>query len=116
MAVQRIRTSLPLQALLEAIDAWAARPDDEPLDELGHAIDRLTTELGASGASIRLRASTLPALDLQVGSQDGPAARIELEFEPGDPDAGVIEVFGDQPAREAALGAIELAIRLAWAR
>jgi signal transduction histidine kinase len=116
MAVEPVRTSLPLQALLEAIDSWASNQDERSLAAVHTATERVVTALGAAGASIHLDASSLPALEMQVGERDGPAQLVRIDLGDGNGDLGSVQAFGDLAAREAGARALELALRLAWAR
>jgi signal transduction histidine kinase len=116
MPAEPNRTSLPLQALLEAINVWAAAPDRQPFDAVCAAVDRVVSELGATGASVRLDAPPLPRLELTVGVQEGARERIDLLLDDGSSESGMLQTFGDPAPRAAAARALELAIRLAWAR
>lgn len=121
---------LPLESLLEALDAWA-QDTDGARASLAEAVGGILEVWGAHGARIRSDAPPLPALDLEVGrlvtsgadaggdpSVVAPESveRVPLTTGTGTQANGTLDLAGPPEARIRASRAITLALDLAWAR
>jgi len=100
---------LLLPPVLEAFEAWQARPDADRTEALAGAIGELATRLGLSVGKLRMSAPPLPDLDLDLG-----AGTIGAEFVlrvPGDAKpVGSVRVAGDEGQAVALARGLELAM------
>ena len=129
---ERVAEILPLQLVLEELDAWQADPSPARRNDIAAALQRMATNYGARGVYVRVSATPMRELEVGAGSLAGirpPAAadspgpdaaagwaRLQLASVDGDELFGNVWLDGEPAARRAAARAITIAFDAAWSR
>jgi two-component system, NarL family, sensor histidine kinase DevS len=126
-------TTLPLQALADALEKWDLTPGDETYDGLGRALANILLAWRMDAAELQLDAPPLPSLRLRIGQPatasdgseiDGPVSwrerpdveHFSLVADHSRVHLGDLWLDGSESARRDAARAIEMAIDLCWSR